>query len=245
MTPKRKRVWVRVDYHFRSSFLYKTPLCNPQSARLMLTPDRATVRNALNDRSMDLYGEADTREYIFPLIRTAKIMIRPPEMLGVSPQTVSMLKPNPKIQGAGSFVQASGFQEMALCHGPLTIYLQVYAGQDEALFRQLLLLITYWGKAESLVYGVLVDDKTKPNLKECVLTLAEVERLRLRPQPLCYQGVFRDYRDDQVTWKEVMYGGTRTGETQGYKLTTAVWPMAKIEQRGSSVRWERRSFESV
>lgn len=141
-------IWLRADYHLPARYPCRVPMTSITSARALPAPGPATIRLALIRTGIEVFGIPSVASVLFPLICALPLHIRPPERVALTPQILRAYKVDRHSQHIS---EAPISRDMAQAEGPLSIYLQVPLPMLDA-FRQLLLMIGYWGQASSLTW---------------------------------------------------------------------------------------------
>src|SRR5258708_34571840 len=84
--------WFGADYYLPASYSCRLPLSSANSALIPPAPGPATVRLALIRASLELFGRDVVRDSLFPWIRAARVLIRPPERVAISGQVLRAYK---------------------------------------------------------------------------------------------------------------------------------------------------------
>ncbi len=86
--------WLAADYHLPATYSCRLPLSSANSALISPAPGPATARLALIRASLELFGRDVVRDSLFPWIRAARVLIRPPERVAISGQVLRAYKAN-------------------------------------------------------------------------------------------------------------------------------------------------------
>jgi hypothetical protein len=203
-------------------------MASPASAVALPAPCPGTVRLALVRVGIECFGFEDTRDALFPIIRSASIAIRPPERVALSNQQLRMYKAYVK-QGGDHLEESIGYREVAHAQGVMTVYIEVPAAHQDT-FRDLFSAIGYWGQASSLAQCLAVEH-CKPVRSECAVPLRQISPY----QPLrgFVTGLASDFRGPDVEWHHIMPDPAGNAD-EAIRIDLYVWPMRIIEQRGDS-----------
>lgn len=215
-------VWLAGDYEMISTYSIRIPVSSQYSALSSPAPGPATVRLAMVRKAIGLFGLEVARSTFFPVIRSAQILIRPPERVAISAHLFRALKTG---KSSSQFTDSLAYREICCAEGILTIYLTV-PGAYEASFRKILQAIGYWGQADSLAVCTKVSNET-PSLNECAQPLTSV--LGTLPLGQFFACVTSEFRSKQVSWEEIM-PTAKAKKAKPLELELFVWPMLIIEQ---------------
>jgi hypothetical protein len=228
-----KKIWLAADYHLPIMYSCRMPVSSPQSAQCTPVPGPATVRLALIRAAIELYGVAQTRDLLFPIIRNSDVAIRPPAKIGISPHLLRLYKAN----AAGSLQESIGYREFAHAEGVLTVYLTVPA-EYQAVFTDLLCAVGYWGQGSSVVTCLRVITAA-PLCGEIIRPLSEMSAYPLGQ----YASIFlTDWITENASWTAVTQAN---GKTLPSFTTPALFilPLQICERQSAGFRFERCSLE--
>lgn len=194
-------VWLAARYHIPMTYSCQTPMSSASSVLAMPAPGPATVRLAMVRNGIELFGEDYVRDDLFLVIRSAEIYIEPPVKVAISTQFLKAFKASPGPQGAPDVVTESlVYREVCHAEGEVTIYLKVPISH-EAVCREVLAAIGYWGQAHSLAWCTEITGNI-PRLEECG------QPLRNCPASSPIQGLFSclvsEFRGGDVDWDEII-----------------------------------------
>lgn len=169
-------MWLTAVYHQVSMFSLKPSDATSTGGRSLLVPTPFSIKMALLDVALRLYGEA-SGSILFPLIRDLDIALSPPQQVVVNNCFVRIHKPRrPKgntsdkegdesegsgDKGDGQFIRSVAFREYVQYNGPLGVALEVQTQTDADTLALLLPQITYFGKR-----GCLFQIDSPPALVE-------------------------------------------------------------------------------
>jgi len=119
------------------------------SATAMSAPGPATVRLALLQTGIELFGRDRVRDELFPILRSAVVRIRPPERVAISQQKIRGYKWSQGRQKREAIQESVIVREMAHARGPMTVFVHVPLASEQRM-RSLLRAIGYWGQSSSL-----------------------------------------------------------------------------------------------
>ena len=158
-------MWLTAVYHQVSMFSLKPADATSTGGRSLLVPTPFSIKMALLDVALRLYGEA-SGSILFPLIRDLGIALSPPPQVIVNNCFVRIHKPRRakggssdkagdegdegEASGGEPFIRSVAFREYVAYNGPLGIALEVSARQDADLLAPLLVQVTYFGKRGGL-----------------------------------------------------------------------------------------------
>lgn len=220
---KPNTVWLAADFHMASTYSCRIPVSSQHSALAMPAPGPATVRLAMIRTAIELFGVEATRQTLFPMIRSAPVLIRPPDRVAISTQLLQAYK----VSKSSSHLKTSlAYREMCHAQGAVTIYLAVPINYEDA-FREILQAIGYWGQANSLTFCTGVYSEA-PNLSECARPLRLIEGAP--PLGQFFACIVSEFRSEPVGWDEIMQD-TAAHKLKPLELELYVWPMLIIEQR--------------
>lgn len=97
-------------------------MTNNTVSYVALPPGSATVRLALVKVGIECFGYDTVRTTLFPIIRSMKLRIRPPENVAFSHHVLRAYKIEER-QGYVQVNEAPITREMAHAEGPMTVYL--------------------------------------------------------------------------------------------------------------------------
>lgn len=163
--------WLVAEYHVPATYSCRLPLSSPNSALVSPAPGPATVRLALVRVGLELFGTQVVRDELFPWIRTAALLIRPPERVALSEQVLRAYKA--ETDGERVLLGESVIsRQMAHAEGSMMVYLELPRSEHDR-WKKLLLSIGYWGQASSFTTCLEVSER-HPLKDECAQPLQEV-----------------------------------------------------------------------
>lgn len=205
-----------------STYSIRIPVSSQYSVLSSPAPGPATARLAMVSKIIGLFGLETARDTFFPMIRSAQILIRPPERVAMSAHLFQAFKTG---KSSSQFTTSLAYREMCCAEGVLTIYLAIPEAYESA-FRKILPAIGYWGQADSLAFCTDVTYET-PNLNECAQPLTSL--LTNIPLGQFFTCVTSEFRSKQISWEEIM-PTPKTKKNKPLALELFVWPMLIIEQ---------------
>ncbi len=214
------KLWLAADYHFPSTYSCRIPMSSAGSALITPAPGPSTVRLALIQTGIELFGLKITQHELFPIIRSASIQIRPPEKVAISLHRLRAHKWTTGNAGKQDFQESVILREMAHATEPFTVYIEVPPCEEER-FRRLLQAVGYWGKTDSLTYCMSITQHL-PDSSICVAPLRTLQSTYSVRQ--FFACVLTEFRDQQVTWQEIVPKLT-SSKNQAFRLDVYVWPM--------------------
>ena len=229
-----QKIWLAADYHFPITYSCRMPLSSPHNAQCLPAPGPATVKLALIRNSIELFGLAQTRDILFPVIRDLEVMIRPPSQVAISNHTLRSYKANEK-KGETSLVESIGYRKFAHAYGTLTIFILVPAIMQEQ-FIELLNVVGYWGQASSLAFCQRVYE-TKPTKQETIQPLSALTDMALGDR---FTAFVTDWPNEDVTWDAVT--GSKSAKLLEPMLY--VFPIEVYEQHSGEYLLVSRSIET-
>jgi len=221
--------WLAAEYHLPATYSCRLPFSSPHSALVSPAPGPATVRLALVRCGLELFGRELVRDSLFPWLRAAPVLIRPPERVALSEQVLRAYKADAE-QGHVTFGESIVYRQMAHAQGTMMVYLQVPLSQQET-WEALLSNIGYWGQASSFATCLQVNE-CAPKPMECAQPLRSLgEESLLRPYFCC---VHSEFRDAGVAWEEVVPfdGPPRRSGRSPLKMEVYAWPLQAVRQDG-------------
>lgn len=227
-----QKIWLAADYHLPITYSCAMPLSSPHSVQCLPAPGPATVKLALIRNSIELFGLAETRDILFPMIQETEIMIRPPTKVGISSQTLRLYKANEK-DNQTSFVESIGYREFAHAYDPLTIFILIPESLQDR-FIELLNAVGYWGQASSLAYCQRVYEE-EPLIQETIQPLS-AENM---PLEYVFTAFIVDWKKEDVIWDIVT--GTKSDEF--LEPILYVFPLEVCEQQSGEYLLVSRSLE--
>ncbi len=229
--------WLAAQYIMPFTYSLRIPLTSISSAKTQPAPGPATIRLALIKASIEFYGIEFTRTDVFPIIRAAKIIIRPPENIGISTELFHIYKH----QGQGKnheLVESIAYREHANAIDNLTIYIKLIDSSPE-LIEPLFMGIRYWGQLNSMACCVKISED-QPRLEECAVPLTGLVT-KIPPGPF-YRSYVTEFRDQNITWKEIM---PEKRQNRGpFKLVLIIWPLTINQRDIHGFRLIRRLIKS-
>jgi hypothetical protein len=120
-------------------------MSSANSALISPAPGPATVHLALIRASIELFGRDVVRDSLFPWIRVARVLIRPPERVAISGQMLRAYKAG-EDKGRVAIGESVIYREMAHAEGAMTVYLEIPL-EERDTWEILLRNIGYWGQA--------------------------------------------------------------------------------------------------
>jgi hypothetical protein len=230
-------IWLAADYHFPATYSCRVPMSNMSSAQAMPAPGPATVRLALIRTAIEVFGIDDTRDTLFPIIRSAEVRIRPPEKVAFSTHLLTMYKTGNEMSGRVRYVKTVGYREMAQASGTMTVYLQILT-PFASRFTTLLQSVGYWGQGSSMTWCTQVDC-IAPQAGEFAIPFATLEpSLRVKERFSC---LVSEFRDSHIEWKEIV-PSQELKESSAVRLELYVWPLRVIERHSGAKLLHYRSL---
>ncbi len=171
--------WLAAEYHFPSTYSCRLPCSSMSSALVSPAPGPATVRLALLRVGLEFFSREVVRDSLFPWIRAASVLIRPPERVALSGQVLRAYKAD-EDEGHVSFGESVIYREMAHAEGTMTVYLELPLKECET-GKTLLRNIGYWGQARSFATCLDVCEQAPRWRKICAIhsfIISEVDALR-------------------------------------------------------------------
>ena len=231
--------WLAAAYHFPATYSCRLPFSSSNSALVSPAPGPATVRLALIRVGIEIFGRDVVRDTLFPWIRVASILIRPPERVAISGQVLRAYKAVEN-KGRVSYGESVVYRQMAHAEGTMTVYLELPC-QERKMWETLLWNIGYWGQASSFATCMEVYERA-PLKNECAQPLEGLsEQSIIRPFFSC---IHTEFRDVHVTWQEVVpFDSSHSVTTQNpLKLELYVWPLRVVRQDGQNALLVRTPF---
>jgi hypothetical protein len=193
-----QKTWLAADYHLPITYSCAMPLSSPHSAQCLPAPGSTTVKLAFIRNSIELFGLAQTRDILFPVIQDLEVMIRPPTQVAISSQTLLSYKVNEK-DNQISLVESIGYREFAHAYDALTIFVLVpVIMQDQ--FIELLHAVGYWGQASSLAFCQRVYE-AEPPVQETIQPLSTIADLALGDR---FAAFLTHWKKQDATWDMVI-----------------------------------------
>lgn len=189
-----QKIWLAADYHFPITYSCRMPLSSPHNSQCLPAPGPATVKLALIRNSIELFGLAQARDILFPVIRDSKVMISPPAQVAISIHTLRSYKASEK-KGQTNLVESIGYREFAHTYDILTIFFLVPVIMKEH-FIELFNVVGYWGQASSLAFCQRVYEE-KPTRQETVQPLSSLVDMALGTR---FTAFMTEWQKDNVTW---------------------------------------------
>lgn len=238
MSKLMTKLWLAADYHFPSTYSCRIPMSSAGSALITPAPGPSTVRLALIQTGIELFGLKTTHHELFPIIRSASIQIQPPETVAISLHRLRAHKWTAGKAGKQDLFQESVIlREMAHATEPCIVYIEIPSCEEER-FRRLLQAVSYWGRTDSLTYCMSVTQHL-PDTNLCVAPLKTLQSNH--PVRQFFACVLTEFRDRQVTWKEIVPTLT-SSKSQALRLDVYVWPMIVEHKPGGSKLLIRHPF---
>ena len=126
MSKLMAKLWLAADYHFPSTYSCRIPMSSAGSAMITPAPGPSTVRLALIQTGIELFGLKTTQHDLFPIIRSAPIQIQPPEKVAISLHRLRAHKwEKGKAGKQDRFQESVILREMAHATEPCTVFIQV------------------------------------------------------------------------------------------------------------------------
>jgi hypothetical protein len=223
--------WLAAEYHLPATCSCRLPFSSSNSALVSPAPGPATVRLALIRTGLEIFGRDVVRDSLFPWIRAAPVLIRPPERVALSEQVLRAYKADVD-KGRVSFGESVVYRQMAHAQGTMTVYLEL-PRQERETWETLLRSVGYWGQASSFATCLEVSERV-PLRYECAQPLQALsDQSPIRPFFSC---VLTEFRDSHVTWQEVVpFDGpySRTAHNP-LKLEVYAWPLQVVRQDGQN-----------
>jgi hypothetical protein len=231
--------WLAAEYHFPATYSCRLPFSSSNSALISPGPGPATVRLALIRVGFEVFGRDVVRDTLFPWIRAASILIRPPERVAISGQVLRAYKVV-ESKGHVAYQESVVYRQMAHAEGTMTVYLEL-PRQERTMWETLLQNIGYWGQASSFTTCLEVYERA-PLKSECAQPLERLsEQKIIRPFFSC---IHSEFRDAHVTWQEVVpFDGSHSRTAHNpLKLEIYVWPLQVVRQDGQNALLMRTPF---
>ncbi len=220
MSKQETKLWLAADYHFPSTYSCRIPMSSTSNTVVTPAPGPSTVRLALIQTGIELFGLEVVQHELFPIIRSASVQIQPPEKVAISLHRLRAHKWTTGKAGKQDFQESVILREMAHATEPLIVYIEVPPGEEER-FRRLLQAVGYWGKTDSLTYCMSITLHV-PDSRICVSPLRTLQsNYSVRQFFAC---VLTEFRDQQVTWQEIVPTLT-SSKSRALRLDVYVWPM--------------------
>lgn len=232
-TEEEKMTWLAASYHMPSTYSLRVPTTSINSASALPAPGPGTVRLTLVQRGIEFFGIEYVRDNLFPLIRSARVQIKPPEKVALSLQVMHAFKGN---NNGGGVVQSLAYREYAQAEGEITVFLEVPTSAAES-FRTILSGVSYWGQSDSLTTCLHVGVKSPiPGEVACPMTaIGKSNRIKQ-----LWTNFVTDFRDEMVTWEEILPSCSRE-QSDAIRVVLFVFPMRSIESRSARTRLLVRS----
>lgn len=233
-TPTIATDWLAADYSFASVYSCRVPLSSMSSARAMPAPGPATVRLALLRTGIELFGEAITRDMLFPIIRSMPIHVRPPKQVAFSNQIIRAYKAS----SPDGVEQAPIYREVAHAIGPMTIYLKA-PKRHQSIYRELLMAIGYWGTADSLACCEAVY-RAVPVTAECSMPLGRF--VPSNAMRMLFTCLAAEFSNERIEWRDVIPAIGRN-QRDVIRIEVYVWPMIILDRHSAGVTLSRSSLK--
>jgi hypothetical protein len=238
MSKQGTKLWLAADYHFPSTYSCRIPMSSTSSAVVTPAPGPSTVRLALIQTGIELFGLEAVQHELFPIIRSASVQIQPPERVAISLHRLRAHKWTSGKAGKQEFQESVILREMAHATEPLTVYIEVPPCEEER-FRRLLQAVGYWGRTDSLTYSMSITQHV-PDSSICVSPLRTLQNnYSVRQFFAC---VLTEFRDHRVTWQEIV-PTSDTSKNQAFRLDVYVWPMIVAYKQSGSKLLVRHPFK--
>ena len=166
--------WIAAEYHLPATYSCRLPFSSSNSALVSPAPGPATVRLALIRTGLEIFGRDVVRDPLFPWIRAAPVLVRPPERVALSEQVLRAYKADVE-KGRVSFGESVVYRQMAHAQGTMTVYLEL-PRQERETWETLLRSVGYWGQASSFATCLEVSERV-PQRHECAQPLHDKKRL--------------------------------------------------------------------
>ena len=227
-----KPIWLAAEYHFPSLYSCRMPLSSDFSALSLPAPGPATVRLALIRAGIESFGVEVVREKLFPTIRAMNIVIRPPDKVAITGQKIHGYKSiagrrNERVRVNESII----YREYCHAEGPLVIYICIPRA-EEARFREMLDIVGYWGKSDSLTFYRRIT-YGQPQIGEGAVSLASIPAQNLTKN--CgeyFTAALTEFKVSDVAWMDIL-PVLRQNQSNFLITEIYVWPLVFIEQRSS------------
>lgn len=227
-------VWLCGEYHFASLYSCRMPMSSIASARSLPSPGPATVRLACIRVGIEFFGEEQTRDNLFPIIRSMELRIQPPARVALTYQTIRNYKATSQPNGI-TLNEAPVQREMAHATGSLRIFVNVPLKQIDA-FSTILMGVGYWGQTSGLVWCQEVQ-QALPNDEHCMTPLTHVDPSR--QIGTLFTATTTEFRNGTVQWEELMPDHAAK-HTHAIVPTVYVWPLSICERhRGGTILGHR------
>ena len=236
---KGQRTWLAAAYHFPSTYSCRLPMSSMASALVSPAPGPATVRLALIRVGIELFGIEYVRDALFPLIRSMRVSVRPPEKVALSTQVLRAYKADESPAGV-QISEGPIYREVAHAEGLLTVYVEIPAHEAD-LWKSLLMTIGYWGQASSFASCQEVTE-TPPDWKECAVPLRQLRAQD--PLGAFFPCVLTEFRNRSVTWDEVV-PVKRSMPRNPLNLEVYLWPLLLIKQHHGGKLLLRAPFPNL
>jgi hypothetical protein len=230
--------WLAADYHLPATYSCRLPLSSANSALISPVPGPAMVRLALIRVGIELFGRAVVRDSLFPWLRAARVLIRPPERVAFCGQVLRAYKAD-EDKGRVAVGESVVYREMAHAEGSMTVFLDIPL-EERSVWESLLKGIGYWGQTSSFAVCLEVRERA-PETRECAQPLQAIgEHVLIQPFFSC---ILSEFRDSHVLWQEVVPEETPEKTTRNpLKLEMYVWPLQVTRRAGGSTLLVRSPF---
>jgi hypothetical protein len=149
--------WLAAEYHFPATYSCRLPFSSSNSALVSPAPGPATVRLALIRVGIEIFGRDVVRDTLFPWIRAASVLIRPPERVALSGQVLRAYKVV-EYKGHVFYQESVVYRQMAHAEGTMTVYLEL-PREERKMWDTLLRNIGYWGQTNSFATCLEVHEQ--------------------------------------------------------------------------------------
>lgn len=220
--------WLAVDYHLPLVYSCRMVMSSMSSTTTLPAPGPATVRLAFVCAGIELFGEAYTRDVLYPIIRSAAIRIRPPDTVAISKQVLLAYR-GEESDTSVHMVETTIWREYAHARGPITIYIAVPDIHFEDI-RRAATAIGYWGQGHSFA-SCLQAESREPIERECATPLSSIAITA--PLHGFISAIVSEFRDPQTPWEMIM--PVASPETERLlRMDVYVWPLIVTQRLADS-----------
>ena len=224
-------LWLAAEYIFCTTYSIRAPGSSMANTKALPAPGPGTVRLALIRAGIEIVGFEKAERDLFPIIRSAPVLISPPDQVSISVQKLRGYKAGSGEHGKNSYQESIMLRETTHAQGPVTIFMKV--PQDyRSIFQKLFFSIGYWGQANSLTTCCRVYPQ-EPERETCAMP---VEEIRGKFSGF-YSSFVTEFSSPSLRWQDLVMMENKSA----IKTFLFVWPLTFCERKRDKTLLLRRS----
>jgi hypothetical protein len=212
-------LWLAAEYLFCTTYSIRAPGSGMANTKALPAPGPGTVRMALIRAGIEIVGFEKTEQELFPIIRSAPVLISPPDQVSVSVQKLRGYKAGTGESGRITYQESLMLRETAHAQGPVTIFMRV-PQNCSSMFEKLFFSIGYWGQANSLTTCYRVYPQ-EPERETCAMP---VEEIRGKFSGF-YSSFVSEFSSPSLRWQDLVLMENKSA----IKTVLYAWPLTFCE----------------